>query len=240
MATRPIDDDAIAARAEIWGTVQSGMRFGMLICVLIFLAVPPIYLFDTFVPIAIGGPLIGLLALGKSVTLLAHGNALGGVYDLTDRAMAPLDLKVTERYGIEFDARLSGGGGLQSRITGAMEMQGDRYGRHVTLRHIAGGRHPSKVTVAIGGDGAFEVRSRDGRLKAADGAPEAVAALVKSLPSSVRWQGAHVKVSGGVIKVDRKSAAQGDSMLDLWLAERIAEALAPAAAGTPSIVLSQS
>jgi hypothetical protein len=57
MAVKPIDKDALRARKDVWGAARGSMRLGMLICVLIFLAVPPIYLFDTFVPLLIGAPL---------------------------------------------------------------------------------------------------------------------------------------------------------------------------------------
>ena len=63
MAVKPIDKDALRARKDVWGAARGSMRLGMVICVLIFLAVPPIYLFDTFVPLLIGAPLIALIAL---------------------------------------------------------------------------------------------------------------------------------------------------------------------------------
>ena len=71
MAVQPIDADAINARREIWGTVRSSIRLGMLVTGLIFLSVPPIYLLDTFVPLLVGGSLIGLIALFKSPACFA-------------------------------------------------------------------------------------------------------------------------------------------------------------------------
>ena len=58
LAVKPFDKDALRARKDVWGAARGSMRLGMLICLLIFLAVPPIYLFDTFVPLLIGAPLI--------------------------------------------------------------------------------------------------------------------------------------------------------------------------------------
>jgi hypothetical protein len=47
---KPIDDDAVMARAELWGAARRSVNLGVVIVIMIFLAVPPIYLFDTFIP----------------------------------------------------------------------------------------------------------------------------------------------------------------------------------------------
>jgi hypothetical protein len=69
----------------------------------------------------------------------------------------------------------------------------------------------------------FEVKVRDGRFSAKDGASKA-AAVLGGLPASERWKG--VQVHGGTdgIVVDRK----GDPsawLCDLWLAEWLADQL---------------
>jgi hypothetical protein len=53
---KPIDDDAVKARAELWGAARRSVNLGVVIVIMIFLAVPPIYLFDTFIPFLIGAP----------------------------------------------------------------------------------------------------------------------------------------------------------------------------------------
>ena len=57
-----IDTEAIGAREEMWDVGRRGIGLAAVICVLIFLTVPPIYLFDSFVPLLIGGPLIAIAA----------------------------------------------------------------------------------------------------------------------------------------------------------------------------------
>ncbi len=71
----------------------------------------------------------------------------------------------------------------------------------------------------------FEFRSRDGRLKAEDGAPHAAAEALKSVPNSARWNGLKGKAGPKGIEVEHKGVGHGDWLLDLWLAERVAAAV---------------
>ncbi len=73
MAVRPIDADAVEARSAMWKSSRRSLRLGMLITLLIFLSVPPIYLFDTFVPLMVGFPLIVLLAVYGAVRAMMPG-----------------------------------------------------------------------------------------------------------------------------------------------------------------------
>src|SRR4051794_38179207 len=94
MAVRPIDTDAVRARKQAWGTTRASIHLGMLVCALIFLTVPPIYLLDTFVPLFVGLPMIVGVALWRSLSLI--GGGLDRVYEDAGRAMAPLGLAVVE------------------------------------------------------------------------------------------------------------------------------------------------
>jgi hypothetical protein len=86
LAVKPIDDEAVKARAELWGAARRSMNLGVLIVVLIFLAVPPIYLFDTFIPFLVGAPLIGLLALyGAFRSIGPGGEVESGSTEWTER-----------------------------------------------------------------------------------------------------------------------------------------------------------
>ena len=69
----------------------------------------------------------------------------------------------------------------------------------------------------------FSAKSRDGRVRPGDGAPENVVAALKGIPNSTRWR--KVTIAGGPegIEVVRKSGEQSDWLCDLWLAERLAE-----------------
>ena len=105
MAVKPIDKDALRARKDVWGAARGSMRLGMLICLLIFLAVPPIYLLDTFVPLLIGAPLIALIAMWKGLPMIGGGGDVAKAYDTANRAMAPLGLALTERLEITIEPK---------------------------------------------------------------------------------------------------------------------------------------
>jgi hypothetical protein len=44
------------------------------------------------------------------------------------------------------------------------------------------------------------------------------------VPNSTRWNGVKGEVADGVLVVHRKGAGTGDWLMDLWLAERLADA----------------
>ncbi|MFL5823132.1 MAG: hypothetical protein ACJ764_06795 [Solirubrobacteraceae bacterium] len=231
LALTPIDSEALRARAEMWDRERKGTHTGIVICVLIFASVLPVYLLQTFVPLLIGAPLIAGIALYKSSRLLVNGQGLDGAYDLSDQVMAPLGLSVTERYNISFEPRVAQGG-WHAATRGALEMQGERYGRRVTIRTPATGgvRSPRSVRVTTPSRQRFELSGRGGRIAPKGSVPAALAETLSSLPASDAWNGVRVHMEGGVVSVDRKSAQGRDPLLDLWLAEHIADALGPAAA----------
>jgi hypothetical protein len=227
MAVHPIDADAVRARREIWGTVRTSMRTGMLVTGLIFLSVPPVYLLDTFIPLIVGGSLIAAIALFKSASLMSSGGDLDKAYDLASRAMAPLGLKVMERPTIVIEPKSVAPFRMGPTLRGALVLEGARHGRDITIRMPSGGvRTASEVAIA-GAAPEFEFKARDGRLKAGEGAPDTVAAALKSVPNSTRWNGVRGGGDAGALVVGRKGAASGDMLLDLWLGERLAEALKP-------------
>jgi hypothetical protein len=209
----------------MWGTVRTSMRTGMLISGLIFLSVPPVYLLDTFIPLIVGGSLIAGIALLKSASLMSSGGDLEKAYDLASRAMAPLGLEVVERPTVTIEPKSVAPFRMGPTIRGALVLEGRRHGRDVTIRMPAGGiRAASDVSIA-GATPEFEYKARDGRLKAANGAPAAVAAALKAVPNSPRWNGVRGGGDADGVVVGRKGAASGDMLLDLWLAERLADSL---------------
>jgi hypothetical protein len=229
MAVHPVDADAIRARKQVWATSRSSIRLGMLICALIFLTVPPIYLLETFVPLIVGVPLIAGIALWKSVGLMTGG--LDDAYEAAGRAMAPLGLEVVEQPTLTIEAKSAAPFRAGPALHGALVLEGRRHGRAVTVNMptTAGVRSPSEVLVAAPSP-AFEFKTRDGRLKAAKDAPAAVQESLKAVPNSPRWNGVRGEAGPEGVAVRRKSAAGGDMLLDLWLAERVASA---ARAGAP-------
>ena len=224
LATRPIDDDALRARREVWAPARSSMRLGWLVTALIFISVPPLYYFDTFVPLFVGAALIVALSAVYLVRTLMPGGTLDRGYERTDRAMAPLGLEVTERPRIRIEPRVAQPG-MRSRLEGAVVLSGKRHGRDVSVRFESGVVRPvSEVAVAVEAP-EFELEVRDGRLRAADGTPASVNAATAELPASTKWQGVRVEGCPDGIVLQRKGNAQGEWLCDLWLAERLAEAL---------------
>jgi hypothetical protein len=225
LAVKPIDRDAVRARSQMWAPARSSQNLAMIVTLLIFLTVPSIYLFESFVPLLIGGPLIALAAIYGSVRALAPGGELDSGYEKAGLAMAPLGFEVTERPKVSIETREATTGRVGPKIRGALVLSGERHGRPVSVRLASGEvSSTSEVTVAIAAPG-FEAKSRDGRVRAAKDAPAAIAEALQAVPNSTRWK--KVKAEGGPegILVTRKGGAQADWLCDLWLAERLADAV---------------
>jgi hypothetical protein len=223
MAVKPIDSEAVKARAAGWEAGRRSQSLAMVVTLLIFLTVPPIYLFESFIPLLIGGPLIALAAIWGSIRALMPGGEMDKGYENVGKAMAPLGLEVIERPEVGIETRDAVTGRVGPKIRGALVLEGERNGRRVFVRLDStetAGR--SEVTVAVPMP-QFEAKSRDGRVRPTDGAPEDVVAALKGPPSSTRWK--KVSVEGGPegIVVTRKGGGQADWLCDLWLAERLAE-----------------
>jgi hypothetical protein len=219
LAVRPIDTDAIEARREMWDVGRRGIGLAAVICVLIFLTVPSIYLFESFVPLLIGGPLIAIAAVYGAIRAIGPGGDVDQGYNRLDRAMKPLGLSLEERPTVKMVPRAPTMPGYSAKLIGPTVMSGQRHGRRVEVRQEQG---LSELTLRAPVP-AFEAKVRDGRFAAEDGASNA-AAVLRGLPASERWKG--VKIRGGPdgIVIDRK----GDPsawLCDLWLAERLADQL---------------
>jgi len=193
LATGPIDADAIKAQSEIWDVGRRSIKLGAIVFALIFLTVPPIYLFESFVPLLIGGPLIVIAALYGSFRAIGPGGELDQGYARMDRAMKPLGLQVTARPKGGFEPRSPTMPGFDYRLRGTTELSGERHGRRVAVRfggHEDAGR--SEVEIAVPCN-AFEVISK--RVEVRSG-PE------------------------GLV-ISRRRAAPSDWLCDLWVAERL-------------------
>jgi hypothetical protein len=224
LAVAPIDADALRARDEMWDVGRRSLRLGMVVVVLVFLTVPPIYLLESFVPLLIGGPLIALVAIFGAFRAIGPGGEVESGYERTDRAMKPLGLQVSARPQGGFEMRYPSQPGFDYRLRGWTELSGERHGRRVTVR-LGGHEDAGTSAVNVVAPGPeWSARSREGRVRPGDGAPEAVAAILRAVPGSERWK--RVTLSGGPegIVVTRKKGQQGDWLCDLWLAERLAEA----------------
>jgi hypothetical protein len=223
MAVGPIDAEAVKARSVGWEAGRRSQSLAMLVTLLIFLTVPAIYLFESFVPLLIGGPLIAIAAIWGSIRALMPGGELDSGYANVGKAMAPLGFEVTERPTVNIETRDAVTGRVGPKIRGALMLEGARNGHRVSVRlDSTETASRSEVTVAAPAP-AFKAKSRDGKVRPADGAPESIAAALKGAPNSTRWK--KITVEGGPegIVVVRKGGEQADWLCDLWLAERLAE-----------------
>lgn len=224
MAVKPIDSEAVKARAAGWEAGRRSQNLAMIVTLLVFLTVPPIYIFESFVPLLIGGPLIVIAALWGSIRALMPGGELDSGYANVGVAMAPLGFEVTERPEVSIETRDPTTGRVGPKIRGALVLEGARNGHRVSVRlDSTETASRSEVSVAAATP-EFEAKSRDGRVRPVDGAPEDIVAALKRAPNSTRWK--KVTVEGGPegIVVTRKGGGQADWLCDLWLAERLAEA----------------
>jgi hypothetical protein len=219
LAVRPIDKEAIEARRAMWDVGRRRIGLAAVISVLIFLTVPAIYLFESFVPLLIGGPLIAIAAIYGAVRAIGPGGDVDQGYERLDRAMKPLGLSLEERPDVKFVPRAPTMAGYSARLVGPTVMTGERHGRRVEVRQEQG---ESEVTVRASVP-EFDAKARDGRLVANDHAANA-GGVLRSLPSSERWKGVRVHGDGEGIVVERKGDVSA-WLCDLWLAERLADEL---------------
>jgi hypothetical protein len=224
LAIRPIDNEAIKARAQMWDAGRRSLRLGMIVTLLIFLTVPSIYLLESFLPLLIGGPLIVIAALYGSFRALAPGGEMDSAYDKVGVAMAPLGLEVTERPKVSIEVREATTGRVGPKVHGALVLNGERHGRAVSVRLGSGEVSPhSEVTVRVATP-EFKAKSRDGKVRPGDEVPAPFATALRGMPNSTRWKKLTVEGGPGGIVVARKGGVQADWLCDLWLAERLADA----------------
>jgi hypothetical protein len=194
LAVAPIDADAIRARGEMWDANRRSHKLGVVICALIFLTVPTIYLTESFLPLLIGGPLIVIAALYGSYRAISPGGEISQGYERTDRAMAPLGLAVTETPKGGFEMRYPSQPGFDYRLRGWTVLSGERQGRQVTVR--LGGHEDAGTSEVILAGSFHEYEAKSKRVEVSSG-PD------------------------GLV-VRRRKGGGRDWLCDLWLAERLA------------------
>jgi FtsH-binding integral membrane protein len=156
MAVAPIDDDAADAQEHAWELAENSINTGAIVTLLIFIAVPLMYVTGSVVPVLVGAPIIVAVALIKG---LGPGG-ISAAYDSAARAMEPLGFQQTERPEIGAAPRLGPPGGLKTDIRGGLEYEGSRHGRRVRVRWDDGA---CEITVVADAP-EFEARSGDGRI----------------------------------------------------------------------------
>ncbi len=138
--------------------------------------------------------------------------------------LRPLGLAVVERPTIDFRriARTAVEGPWGLVAGGATVVAGTRHDRQVQVA-VDGKRNYTVVEAPVP---PFTVESREGKLVAGEGAPKAVKESLKELRKAKRWLGMELQAGPEGIVVERSATRRQDMWLyDLWLAERLLEAL---------------
>lgn len=222
LAIEPIDEVALEDASDYtWQMGRSSISSGAILMVLIGCAVIPWQLFQTYWTLYLFVPIIVAYAGFLASRVMTASGSLAPIYSASEPTMKPLGLTMTEAPRMQTSARI-GGPGRQKRVVGVAVYEGSRHNRAVMLRLAA----TTKTTIA-GSYPAFTVKSSAGKLAPDQRAPATVADVVSPLTASPLWQG--VTVTGGErgIVVERKHN-RGSWMCDLWLAERLADAVSHA------------
>ncbi|MCU0295340.1 MAG: hypothetical protein MUD05_04705 [Candidatus Nanopelagicales bacterium] len=114
--------------------------------------------------------------------------------------------------------------GIGHHVVGPTTMEGIRYGRPVTVDAYSG----STAVLVGAATTPFQLRAKDGAMAPDGTVPAWVNQVLATVPSDPRWHKVQLNAGPQGIRVDRKgSALDSDWMLDLWLAERLADAAQP-------------
>lgn len=138
---------------------------------------------------------------------------------ISDDYNAPLGLAIDKTPQVILLPRV-GTGGVGAHIVGPTTFAGRRYGRDVLIDTYAG-----SSAVLVGCETAeFTLAGDRGPLTVETGvAPAAVAAFLANLDDS-RFNGIRIAADPSGIRIDRRGASHKQGwLLDLWLAERLAD-----------------
>jgi uncharacterized membrane protein len=221
LAVGPVDRKAIEdATAATWNLGRQSISGGGVMLVLIACAVVPWQLWQTYWSLILFVPLIVGYALYMLSKVMGAGGTLAPAYELSEPTMEPLGLRMTEAPKVAVAPRIARRG-VEKHIAGAATYEGQRHGRSVRIR--LGARTTTQVA---GSYPIFVIRNREGRLRAGSGAPAAVESVLAPLAASPLWRGVTARGGEEGIVVERKDS-RASWMCDLWLAERLADALSP-------------
>jgi len=138
--------------------------------------------------------------------------------------LRPLGLAVVERPTLDFKriARTAVEGPWGLVRGGGIVLAGTRHDRSVQVV-VDGQRNYTMVEEQVP---RFTVESREGKLVPKEGAPQAVKESLKELRQAKRWVGMELQAGPERIVVERTPGRRQNMWLyDLWLAERLLEAL---------------
>ena len=204
----------------MWGSARRSIHLGMVVCVLIFLTVVPMYLLDTFVTLYVGVPVIILVAIYGAIRAVGVGGEVDQGFERAGESVAPLGLKLVERPDLKFERRMPPMWGVNARLRGQLRLEGNRHGRAVTVVQEGG----DSTTTVGGGVPIFKAKARGGRLQLDGEGSTAVERALAEIPSSPSWKRVTVRGGRGGVEVQRKDDPSA-WLYDLWLAEKLADSL---------------
>jgi hypothetical protein len=227
--------DAAAQRAATAGQAgfaRSQVKYGAVLCVAIIVCMTLFYAGAGGVlrPFGKGGPGFPV-ALIPVFVLIAYGVlripfTMAAAAEASDAYLEPLGLSLTQMPNVGVKPRYGfGGSGMQTDVSGPSVMSGERHGRSVEIRLEA-----SESQVTVGGSApSFKVEGEGGRLTATSRTPAPVRHAVEAIGEDRRWKKVEAAGTADGVVVNRRlrstQAAEQLWMADLWLAERLADAV---------------
>ncbi len=204
----------------MWSVADRSSRGAAIAALLVVVLMPAAIITQNPKVIVLAAVPIVLFALYSAAQTIRPGGRLDQAYASADEVMRPLGLTGVERP--QWVVIPYATGDLHSTVIGPTVLGGRRHGREVEVT-LQGGHSQ----VAVGCDvPAFTLEGRDGVLRPGDGAPPQVRGAVGTLAPAPVWNGARVEAGDGRILISRRRAGPERWAHDLWLAERLAGAVA--------------
>lgn len=223
MAVRPVDQRAIEGTAAAWGVARSSMNSAGVMVLLIFIAMAPWIIFQWKWSLIVGVPIIFVYLLYLIVRIFIPSGTVGKAFQASADLLSPLGLDMTQQPKVGLSPRFDRPGS-SAKMVGTYALEGERHGRHVSMRRESDG--PTVISVG-GAFPGFTVKSDGDQLRAGRGAPREVGRALGSLSQSKRWKGIKLTAGSDGITVERRRDSGFDWLCDLWLAERLADAVRP-------------
>ena len=221
MATGPVDEEGLVAGGDAaWAIAEQSQRSAMWMTLLIVALMVPAIALQNVKLIVFGAIPIVLYAVFLAGRVLRPGGTLDKAWAASDLYLSPLGLQGEERPDVVFVPRLAGEG-MQSKLVGPTVLRGTRHGREVEIT-IQGGRSETHVACAAP---AFRLKGSRQRVVADGDVPTEVALVLEGLHASPRWTGMKLEAGPDGIVVGRRAANEQRWLYDLWLAERLADAV---------------
>ena len=224
LASLAITPDAgrdLAARRAGWDIADSSGRSAAIATLLVIVLMPAAIITQNPTVIVLAAIPIALFALIAAVRVVRPGGQLDQGYAIADDLMEPLGLKGIERpqwMPIPYAT-----GELHATVIGPTVLGGTRHGREVVVV-LQGG--DSQVAVACDAP-AFTLEGGDGVLRPGDDVPPAVLRRDRDARAGAPCGAARAwRAATGASSSRAAAAAQTRWQHDLWLAERLADAVA--------------